>query len=403
MDTTAMVLAGLGAGAAGVALAGWWRVRRRGLDRWLLPYLLRAGKRRPPGPQDEVHVVLCFADHFEPRGGGTSPAEAQACVDRWVRDYPRQFGSFRDSDGRSPRYTFFYPIEEYEPAYLDGLAGLCAAGHGEVELHLHHRNDSAEHLRSELLKHRELFAERHGLLARHRETGEPAYAFIHGNWALCNARPDGDWCGVNNELDVLRETGCYADLTMPSAPHVTQTRKVNSIYYASNRPGRARSHDVGIDVGTAPQPPNSLLLVQGPLVFNWARRRAGVLPTLENGCIQGSQPPRIDRLPCWLRARVQVPTRPDWFFVKLHAHGAEAASQEALLGEPMVRFHSDLAALAAANPRFHYHYVTAREMVNLIKAAEAGWRGSVVEVLDYLYVSRLPQNKAACGLAISGC
>jgi hypothetical protein len=128
------------------------------------------------------------------------------------------------------------------------------------------------------------------------------------------------------------------------------------------------------------------LLVQGPLVFDWRKRKAGVLPGLENGCIQGSQPPSIQRLPAWLKARVQVPTRPDWFFVKLHAHGAEAPSQEVLLGEPMVRFHRDLAELARNNARFHYHYVTAREMYNLVKAAETGWRGSVAEALDFTLV-----------------
>src|SRR5262249_21783598 len=89
----------------------------------------------------------------------------------------------------------------------------------------------------------------------------------------------------------------------------------------------------------------------------------------------------------WLRARVQVPQRPDWFFVKLHAHGAIEASHEALLGAPMVRFHEDLARLAREEPRFHYHYVTAREMYNLARAAEAGWRGPVAGALDFELVS----------------
>src|SRR5262249_30057375 len=111
--------------------------------------------------------------------------------------------------------------------------------------------------------------------------------------------------------------------------------------------------------------------------------RLGVVPRLENGCIQGSQPARVERLQSWLKARVQVPARPDWFFVKLHAHGAPESSHEALLGAPMVRFHEDLARRAAEDPRFHYHYVTARELYNLVKAAEAGWTGSVAEARDY--------------------
>ena len=91
-----------------------------------------------------------------------------------------------------------------------------------------------------------------------------------------------------------------------------------------------------------------------------------------------------------------VEGRPDWLFVKLHTHGAEEASREALLGQPMVQFHHDLAAESLRNPRFHYHYVTAREMYNLIKAAEAGWKGPVAEALDFELLSntrcaRVPQ------------
>src|SRR5262249_8666881 len=88
-------------------------------------------------------------------------------------------------------------------------------------------------------------------------------------------------------------------------------------------------------------------------------------------------------LDLWLRARVQVPARPDWFFVKLHMHGAREEDDAALLGEPMARFHEALADRAAADPRFHFHYVTAREMYNLARAAEAGWAGAVADALDY--------------------
>jgi hypothetical protein len=374
---------------AAATVAMFVRAHRRGLDRWIVPYVLQSSRRRAPLDGEEVHLLLCVADHWEPRSGGrASPEQALARVEHWVRDYPRQFGGFRDSDGRTPRHTFFYPIDEYEPGHVDAIAELCRAGFGEVELHLHHDNDTSETLRQRLLEFKELFAQRHGLLSRHRVTGELAYGFIHGNWSLCNSRPDGRQCGVNDELDVLRETGCYADFTMPSAPHPTQCRKINSIYYASTVPGRPRSHDRGVDVGHGKQPANSLLLVQGPLVYNWRDRRFGVLPRLENGCLQGSQPPSISRLPDWVRARVQVPSRPDWYFVKLHAHGAEEPSHEALLGESMVQFHHELADYARQRPGFRYHYVTAREMYNLVKAAEAGWTGSVADALDFELVSQ---------------
>jgi hypothetical protein len=372
------------------------KLREHFCNRWLIPCLLKTG-RRQGGP---IHVLICVADHFEPRARNASDDVARSRVERWVRDYPRSFGGFSDSDGRAPRHTFFYPIEEYEPEFVEILAGLCRAGYGEIEFHLHHDNDNAEKLSKTLRDARDCFRSRHGLLGLDRKTGQPEFGFIHGNWALDNSRPDGRWCGVNNELDVLREAGCYADFTFPSAPDVTQPRKINSIYYAVDDPGQPRSHDQGTDVGTCPAPAKGLMLIQGPLVLNWSSRRFGVLPRIENGCVQAALPPHINRLDLWLKASVQVAGRPDWFFVKLHAHGAPERQQEVLLGEPMVKFHRDLAERAGQDFNFHYHYVTAREMYNLIKAAEEGWTGTVREARDYHLIWNSPAP-AARSLALT--
>ncbi len=370
--------------AAGCSLA-WllWQARRRGLHCWLGPYLAETGRRSLVRPDEEVHLLLCLADHYEPKQNRPATHVSHARVRRWVEDYPRQFARFRDSDGRTPRHTFFYPIEEYDAEYLDALADLCRRGFGEVEIHLHHDRDTAENLRRSLLAFKSLLHERHGLLTRHPRTGEVVYGFIHGNWALDNSHPEGRWCGVNNELDILRETGCYADFTLPSSPSPTQTRTINRIYYAVDDPQRPKSHDTGIDIGAAPPPERALMLIQGPLLLDWRRRKLGLLPRLENACIQGSQPPTMERLENWLRARVRVPSRPDWFFVKLHTHGANEANHEVLLGDPMVRFHEELARRARDEQRFHFHYVTAREMYNLARAAEAGWQGSVADALNF--------------------
>ena len=136
---------------------------------------------------------------------------------------------------------------------------------------------------------------------------------------------------------------------------------------------------------------DNALLIFNPLLLDWSKRKWGFWPSVENACLQTSQPPSVERLGNWLHAHVQVAERPDWYFVKLHCHGAEEHDHEALLGAPMVRFHEDLARLAKDNPKFHYHYVTAREMVNLIKAAQAGHQGPVAEALDWELVSNLSE------------
>ena len=376
----AVLIVAAGACAGAILLT----LRRRGMDKWLGSHLRQARRRRSPAAEEPVHVLLAVCDHYEPQHGYADAARAAERVAAWVERYPRLFGGFRDADGRPPRHSFFFPIDEYDASHVDGIAGLCRAGFGEVEIHLHHDNDTADALRRRLLEFKSLFRERHGVLPHDRRSGEVKYGFIHGNWALDNSRPDGRWCGVNNELDVLRETGCYADFTMPSAPSPTQTRKINSIYYATDDPLRPKSHDRGVDAGAGAVPPNSLLLVQGPLLLNWRERTAGgLVPRIENANLQGNQPPTMRRLDLWLRARVQVPKRPDWFFVKLHTHGAPEGNQAVLLGDAMAEFHKGLARRAEQDRNFRYHYVTAREMYNLVKAAESGYAGDVAGARDF--------------------
>lgn len=374
--------------AGGILGAAAWQVRRRNMQRWLPTYLAQWSRFRAPAPGEDIHVILCFADHYEPKAAGADVPTGARRVAAWTERFPQQFARFRDSDGVAPRYTFFFPVEEYEKQYLDALAGLCRAGFGEVEIHLHHDNDTADGLRAKLQGFKETLFSTHGLLARHRDTHEIMYGFIHGNWALCNARPDRRWCGVNNEIEVLLATGCYADFTFPSAPHETQPGIINRIYYACDRPGQPCSHEHEIPLQT-PRPANALLMVQGPLLPDWNCRKWGVVPTIENGCLQSSQLPSLSRLRTWLKARVQVPARPDWFFVKLHAHGASEHEHESLLGAPMVKFHEDLARLSQENPRFHFHYVTAREMVNLIHAAAAGYQGDIAGARDWMLLSNV--------------
>jgi hypothetical protein len=194
---------------------------------------LSAIRWRPP--ERPLHVLLCIADHFEPQRDHPSRNVARDRMQRWISEYPRLANQFADSRGRPPQHTFFYPAEDYEAEYLEELAGICRQGLGDVEVHLHHDHDTAEGLREKLSTFATALHHEHGLLERDGD-GRISYGFIHGNWALDNSRPDGRWCGVNNELSVLMETGCYADFTMPSAPAPCQTSTINSIYYAQDDP-----------------------------------------------------------------------------------------------------------------------------------------------------------------------
>lgn len=349
-------------------------VQDRGLDQWVPAYVL-SREMIPDVVLDRgpVDVFLAICDHYEPEWGAPLHAEALQRVNRWCQDYPSLFGEFRDVDGRPPRHSFFFPQDQYRPEYIDALAELCHAGFGEVDIHLHHADDTPQGLEEKLSMFRDVLFHRHGMLRRDPRTGEIVYGFIHGNWALCNSRRDRQWCGVDHEIPILRQTGCYADFTMPSAPSDTQTRTINSIYYASDVPGCCKSHDRGVRARVGQeQPEDSLLMIQGPLVFDTGRRKFGILPRIENGDLLGNHPPSLTRMNLWLKAGVTVAGQPHWRFVKLHTHGCKSGNMDMLLGQRMQLFHQELAELHALEPNFRFHYVSAWEMAQLVHQAESG-------------------------------
>jgi hypothetical protein len=354
----------------------------RGLSFATLTRLAACGWRKLPKP---LHVLICLADHFEPQWQRPPASVALDRVARWRSEYPLIAARYADSRGQSPQHTFFFPAEEYQPEHVESLAAICRLGFGDVEVHLHHDNDTSTGLRQTLLEFTTALHAQHGLLARDL-TGQITYGFIHGNWALDNSRPDGRWCGVNDELTVLRETGCYADFTLPSAPADGQTSTINSIYYATDDPLRPKSHDRGQAARIRSRPPaDALLLIQGPLFLNWRQRKYRMLPRLENGDLTSLRPPTIERLWRWLAAGVHVAGQEHWRFIKLHTHGAQEANTAMLLGEPMRQFHAALARLAAEYDWFHYYYVTAREMAQAVHALEAeGPAASPAVIFDHL-------------------
>ena len=366
---------------AAVALAGWRLLRTRNMQLWIGSYLRRRVPRVAGRP---VHVMFCFVDHFEPMWHGADPQVQCARVDRWCRDYRAMASRHRDADGRPPQHSFFYPEEEYAVEHLDKLAALCAAGYGEIEIHLHHDDDTEANFRECITRFGNILHERHGSLPRDPDTGQLRFGFIHGNWSLDNSRGDGRWCGIDNELVLLRELGCYADFTLPSAPSDCQTRTINSIYYATDDPVRPRSHDTGTPVRVGGRAEGDLMLIQGPLGLNWRERRFGILPRIENADVRRSCPPTPARVDAWVKTAVHVEGRPDWVFVKVHTHGTQEHDMDTLLGEPVEAMHAHLEDHYNDGEHHVLHYVTAREAYNIIKAAEAGLQGDPGQYRDHV-------------------
>jgi hypothetical protein len=373
-------------------------LQARNVMGWLTSYL-RQDWRAPVPAGTTKHLLFCFVDHYEP--GWQKPGYDTECarVARWRSDYPKLCEKHRDSDGRAPIHTFFYPEEEYRPEHLNALVELCKMGLGEIEIHLHHDNDTDETVRQKFRGFARLLVEAHGALPVDAKTGQPQWAFIHGNWALDNARPDGRWCGVNNELQVLREEGCYADFTLPAAPDPCQTRIINRIYYATDDPKRPKSHDHGVRVRVGSPAVGDLMLIQGPLGLNWNSRKFGVIPRIENSDVRTSCPPSPDRIDAWVATGIHVEDRPEWVFVKVHTHGTQERDMDTLLGPAMDRAFAHLESTYNDGQKWKLHYVSAREMFNIAKAAEAGMTGNPGGYRDFLipraeYVVRSKTAKA---------
>jgi hypothetical protein len=345
----------------------------KNVDLWLPDYLLSGLKALSQKPVPKpIHLLFCIADHFEPYWKKPSPDTALQRVLTWIEQYPKIAKRHEGADGRPPKLTLFYPEEEYDEAIFSALSDFCRQGYAEIEVHLHHDNDTEEKLREKLLGFKKILSERHGLLPRNRKTGAIQYAFIHGNWALDNSRPDGKWCGINNELTILEETGCYADFTEPSAPSNTQTEKINSIYYAIDDPNRPKSHNRGRNMESGILGQKGLVMIQGPLALNWTRRKWGLLPRIEYGALSASNRIFDDRVALWVQQGIHVVGHPDWVFVKVYGHGCQEGNMHYLLSEGLDHLFSTLERQYNDRTQYMLHYVSAREMFNVAKALEAG-------------------------------
>jgi hypothetical protein len=344
-----------------------------------LPSLIRNLASQERTPDQDTDVYFCFADHYEPGWRGADLSVQRNRVRTWLDRYPELARRHHDAEGRSPQHSFFFPAEEYQAEHLDALASLCHAGWGDVEVHLHHDHDTPARFREQLLEFAQILHGRHGLL-RKNEAGAIQYGFIHGNWVLNDYGRDGEGCGVNDETSILMETGCYADFTMPCAPHPAQCSKVNSIYYTlpSSQP---RAHDSGVDSQAGKATPRGLLMIQGPLNLNWSSRKWGVVPRIENADVSCYNPPRDVRIALWLSSNVHVIGAPQHVFIKVSTHGAQEANMDVLFSSGFENLWSGLERLSRMRLGYRLHYVTAFEMFRKVKEIEDATSRPVLESL----------------------
>lgn len=353
-------------------------LQKKQIHRWGPDFLrhMLVRRREATASRGTRHLLFSLCDHWEPLFEGVMDPRADARVRAWMEGYPAMAKGFRDADGCSPRHSFFFPGEHYRPRWLDDLGRLCKSGYGEVELHLHHDGDTSESLRADVTRYVTEIAS-HGHLPRD-EDGRPRFAFIHGNWCLANARADGRWCGVDDEVSLLHDLGCYADYTFPAPENEAQPKRVNQIFWPVGDLAKRRAYEQAERARVGRKMSDRMLFITGPSALFVDGR-----PRIEGSALTAHDPATAARVALWGDLGICVEGRPEWVFVKMHTHGAPEREAASLLGDGGRRLHELLAAHYNDGVQWKLHYVTAREMYNVALAAMDGKEGDPNEYRDY--------------------
>jgi hypothetical protein len=346
-------------------------------------------QRRVPSDR-AIDVMVMIVDHFEPvrlKSSGLDAEKPGAGVAQWCERFQDNVGSYRDSDGRPPQYSWFFAADFPDFASLQTLSDYAFRGMGEVEFHLHHGFDTHGSFSAKLHDGLDWF-NRAGAMMTSEDRPQQRFAYVAGDWSLDNGCRDDSKSGCNTELIALRDAGCYADFTFPALGSVAQPKKTNAIYYATDCPA-PKSYDAGTDVAVGHPASGDLMMFQGPLVIDWRRGR------FDDGSLENSTPPAAHRLANWLNAHVHIAGRPEWVFIKLFTHGIQ--NHEVMLG-PSLRAAVEGMVGQWTRPPFRLHFVTAREAYNIVKAAEAGRQGNPNDYRDYA-IPRPANRQIRCSSA----
>lgn len=292
---------------------------------WFPSYVRDRIGRMTASSRPAKRLWVGHTDHFEPYGL-TTLDNAHARMSVWEQQWPRIIEQAPlDADGKPPCFTFFYPQEEYDRGLLNRIAAMTRTGTTDVEIHIHHFDETGEGFVKKMETFKRQLHEDHGLL--HQHNGRLMFGFVHGNWALDNSHPEGLCCGVKGELQLLRDLGCYADFTMPSLPSPTQSKIVNQIYWTTGDPAKPRGFDRGVAATVGGGTQGDLLMITGPTGL---RYRGRLIPRLENGELAVYDPPTQYRVERWLDL---APRLGDDIFLKLYGHTAREDNAAELLGD----------------------------------------------------------------------
>ena len=98
---------------------------------------------------------------------------------------------------------------------------------------------------------------------------------------------------------------------MPSGASPTQSRLINTIYWAVDDPNKPKSYDTGVPVTPGGTATGDLLMIPGPFGVRWAQR---LMPRIEHSELCSYDPATEYRVRRWLEL---APRIGDDIFLKL--------------------------------------------------------------------------------------
>ena len=345
------------------------QVRREIQEEKKMRELFRSVPSRPfPRPPRGMlrHVMFIFVDHWEPGYGASALTKANL----WYEDYGRMARRHVDADGCHPKHDWFCLYLDEKPLQI--IAKTVFDGLGEMNIHIHHgtvnddNNDNCTEM-SGLIDQYLTYLNKVGACLTAEEHPQQTFGFIHGMWALDNSRlVDGhrQYCGCNEELNLLMSKNCYADFTFPAwgpmQPTVIQSR-----IFATRDSSQPTSYNISSNVReiTVNSPParDEFVIFQGP------------------NCdtnIDQNEAPTLSRMNTWVNYNVSISGKSAWVFVKMYSHGSQTLSYPAgysnLIGSTMDKFYSDIERDYNDGVNYKLHYCTAREGYNIAMAAADG-------------------------------
>ena len=331
-----------------------------------------------------MHVIFAFVDHWE-NGYGEN---GKRLANLFYNEYNDMAKKHQDADGISPQHTWFCVYLE-KPS-IQVISKCVFNNLGEMEIHIHHgtANDDGCDNTPEITQYLNdyiNFLQKVGACITAELEPKTAFGFIHGMWALDNSRcMDGhrQYCGCNEELNLLISKKCYGDFTFPAWGTMDPKWK-SKICLCMDSP-YPKSYDYYFrELSKFDSPPqnNEFLIFEGP----------GYISTN----IDKNEAPTLARMNSLVNANVHVIGRDDWVFVKVNSHCAQNLDDPQgfnnIIGNTADKFYSDIEQVFNDGINYKLHYATSRELYNIAMAAADGKEGDPNNYRDYIIPK--PVNK----------